>query len=209
VVPLFLLLAASVSPLPAALDLGAGEKQRQSLEFLLAATPHRGGIFLGKALAVAVTGLLGVLGFIAGIVIANTLVPELLSIDLTGIRRGAGVFLTGAGLALLLVMTISVLELVLSITARTPREAQGYFLPFLLLISGIGYTVLLTDIWYAPAWMLHTPLLNIAVLLKMHLLEADISRAMWWVFPENVGIIAMVSLIGGAILRSEWVLQRS
>ena len=166
VVPLFLLLAASVSPLPAALDLGAGEKQRQSLEFLLAATPHRGGIFFGKALAVAVTGVLGVVGFVGGIVLAHKLVPELLSLDASDAALSAHLLLTGATIALLLVMTISVLELLLSIAARTPREAQGYFLPFLVMISGIGYTVLLTDIWYVPNWMLYTPLLNIAVLSK-------------------------------------------
>jgi hypothetical protein len=146
---------------------------------------------------------------VAGIVIAHTLVPELLSIDASDARFGADLLLMGAAIALLLVMTISVLELVLSIAARTPREAQGYFLPFLLMISGIGYTVLLTDIWYAPGWMLHTPLLNIAVLLKMLVLEADLSSVVWWVFAENLSIIMLVSVLGGAILRSEWVLQRS
>jgi sodium transport system permease protein len=67
-----------VSLLPAALEVGAGEKQRQSLEMLLGATGRRGELVLGKLLAVVVTGAIGVAAFLGGVGLAVRSVPGLL-----------------------------------------------------------------------------------------------------------------------------------
>jgi sodium transport system permease protein len=208
-VPLFLLLAAAVSALPAALELGAGEKQRQSLEFLLSTTVHGGAVFLGKALAVAITGLLGTFAFMVGVVLATRAVPEML--PLGGVFGSLpGLPVVGiVGIALVLVTLISLLELLLSFLARNSREAQAYFLPLLIALSGVGYTVLFTDVWHLQTWMLHVPVLNLAVLMKAILLESEISVPLWWVYGQNIAIIGVFSLVGTAVLRSEWVLRRS
>jgi sodium transport system permease protein len=209
IIPLFLLLAGAVSALPAALDLGAGEKQRQSLEFLLSTTPRRSAVFLGKAAAATVTGYLGTASFIVGIVLSDAIAPELLGVADTSFRWGAVQIATILATVLTIVAVIAVAQLLLSFLARSPREAQGYFLPLLVALSAVGYTVLFTDVLYLSPWMLHLPVLNAALLVKMIALDTEIFPAFWWVIGENLGIFALFSALGGVVLRTEWVLHRS
>ncbi len=207
--PLFLLLAATVSALPAALELGAGEKQRQSLEFLLSTTVHRGAIFLGKALAVAATGLLGTVAFVVGITLATRVVPEMVPLDGVFDSLTLVPIIGLTTITLMLVAFISLLELLLSFLARNSREAQAYFLPLLITLSGIGYTVLFTDVQHMQEWMLHVPILNLAALVKIVLLEAELFVSLWWVYGQNLAIMGVFSFVGSTVLRSEWVFQRS
>ncbi|MFP4152893.1 MAG: ABC transporter permease subunit [Alkalispirochaeta sp.] len=209
IIPLFLLLAGAVSALPAALDLGAGEKQRQSLEFLLSTTTRRSAVFLGKAAAATVTGYLGTASFVVGIVLSDALAPELLGLADTSLRWGTVQIATLVVTVVAVVAVVAVAELVLSFLARSPREAQGYFLPLLVACSGIGYTAMSTDVFYLSPWMLHVPVLNAVLLVKMIALDAAIFPAFWWVIGENLGILALFSTLGGIVLRTEWVLHRS
>lgn len=208
IVPLFLLLAATVSSLPAALDLGAGEKQRESLEFLLVSSAHKGAMFLGKTIATVVLGAFGTASFVVGIFVANRVAPDLLGGD-------ASIPITSGSVAAIIVSTVLILtvigmvQLLLSFVARSPREAQALFLPFLILVSGMGYTALLTDVWYVPGWMWEVPILNIGIFLKAVAAEGTHHVPIAWVFCENVGILGLLSYLGRRILRSEWVLRRS
>lgn len=215
---IFVLLAALVSLLPAALEIGAGEKQRQSLELLLGATGRRGELVLGKLLAVVVTGAIGVAAFLGGVGLAVRLVPRLL--DGAGHRQGVLALVLSGGVSpetlltvlaasLTAVILIGVMELVISLVARSPREAQGLFLPLLLLVSVSSYAAVLTDAWHAPGWFGWVPLLNVAAAIKGAILEAPPTVPVVVVVLENLAIAGILGALGGRILHSEWVLRRS
>jgi ABC-type Na+ efflux pump permease subunit len=215
---IFVLLAALVSLLPAALEIGAGEKQRQSLELLLGATGRRGELVLGKLLAVVVTGAIGVAAFLGGVGLAVRLVPGLL--DGAGHRQGVLALVLSGGVSpetlltvlaasLTAVILIGVMELVISLVARSPREAQGLFLPLLLLVSVASYAAVLTDAWHAPGWFGWVPLLNVAAMIKGAILEAPPTVPVAVVVLENLAIAGILGALGGRILHSEWVLRRS
>lgn len=210
---LLLMLAALISPLPAALDLGAGEKQRQSLEFLLLATGRRGGIVLGKLAATSLTGFLGVLSFVGGVGIARRIVPELFVTATSLVPLTPAAILLLVTLAALLTVLLSAMELVISIYARSPREAQSLFLPLLLLVSGTAYVTVLSDVWYLSAWYGWVPLLNLGLLLKSTMLDAPgflgSTAGIVVVLVENTAVLVVCMLIGRLLLRSEMVIRRS
>lgn len=209
VVPLFILLAATVSTLPAALDLGAGEKQRQSLEFLLATTKRRGSLFLGKWVATTVVGYIGTLAFVTGALIANRAVPDLLGINAATIPFSVTTGVALLATTLLAVIVIAAVELTVSFIARSSREAQLFFLPVLVTVSTAGYTAMAADAWYTPRWIISVPILNIAMLLKSIVVEHVDFLETLWIYGENVGVLLGIALVGRRILASEWVLRRS
>lgn len=208
-ISLLLLLAALISPLPAALDLGAGEKQRQSLEFLLVTTGRRGSLFLGKLVAVYVAGLAGVGSFAGGVLLAARLVPDLFAGSVVWGTLTPGGVMTLITASLLLTALLCAIELAISVFARSPREAQSLFLPLLLLVSGAAYVTVLSDVWYLPDWVAGIPILNLAVLIKAAMLTAPPFLAPVVVGVENIALFMVLFIAGRSLLRSEWVIQRS
>jgi sodium transport system permease protein len=203
------LLASLVGPLPAALDLGAGEKQRFSLELLLTTTSRRGAIVVGKAGAILITALLSVAAFGAGLALAGAIVPELfVAVDLSALGDPLAI----AGVVALVVVAAALLssvELLISLYSRSPREAQSLVLPLLIVVSVAAYSTMLTDLWYAPAALFFVPLLNIGLALKAIVLEAPIGLSIAAITLENIALIVVSLYLGTRLLGSERVLERS
>lgn len=135
--PFFIAVWAVLGGQYAALDVGAGEKERRTIEALLVTPPPRWALAAGKFLAITVAGLGAVL-----VVIAVTLLTlrlgatmRLGELDRTVVEisppTGALLIVT----ALALVAFLSAVELALSLVARSVREAQQYFTPVYLLFT--------------------------------------------------------------------------
>jgi ABC-type Na+ efflux pump permease subunit len=120
-----------------------------------------------------------------------------------------GTLLSVLAAALTAVILIGAIELDISLVARSPREAQGLFLPLLLLVSAAGYAAVLTDAWHTPWWFGWLPLLNVAVTIKAAILEAPPTVPVVLAVLENLAIAGILGALGGRILHSEWVLRRS
>jgi sodium transport system permease protein len=210
--PLLLFLASLVSLLPAALDLGAGEKERQTLEPLLIATGHHGAVFAGKLIATVVTGGVGVIAFLCGVTTAVVLAPGVLGQAPSWPVQAPGQAFLVSITVVVLVVLLGAVELTVSLLARSPREAQGLFLPLLLIVSGAAYRAILTDLWFVPAGLWFVPLLNLGLLLKGVLLQAPVGAGsggtMVLVLVENVVLSWVFITLGRRILASEWVLRR-
>lgn len=135
--PFFISIWAVLGGQHAALDLGAGEKERRTLEAILVSPPSRWQLSMGKFLAVTVASLAAVL-----MVIVVTLVTLRLgaSWELAELQRTAVVISLGPAVllilvAVLLVAMLSAVQLALSFYARGVREAQQYFTPVYLILS--------------------------------------------------------------------------
>lgn len=176
--PFFISVWAVLGGQYAALDLGAGEKERRTLEALLVSPPSRWHIASGKFLAVVAASLAAVV-----MVIATTLITLRLGAHwgLSELRRAAVVISFGPAVllvltAFVLVAFLSALQLALSILARGVREAQQYFTPVYLLLSLPALAAPFLEAWGGVSWTYLIPGLN-AVFIFRNLLLGGVS---WW-----------------------------
>lgn len=162
--PLMLVIFSISGPMGVAVDLGAGEKERGTLEPLLTTQAGRLSLLWGKFFAITVMGLLSTLSSLLGLMIS--------------MRQSGGLFQGSAvtiepitilliGLVtLLLTMFFGAVELSISIYARSFKEAQTYISPLMLVSFIPTYATYLLDAKNIDTYYFHIPLANITCLLK-------------------------------------------
>ena len=172
--PLFLLIYAMSSPMAAAVDLGAGEKERGTLEPLLTTQVNRIQLLFGKLFAITVMGLLGTIASIIGLII---------SFKVGGAAMGGGsgssaqFLISNKALALigittlLLIMMAGALELAISIYARSFKEAQTYLSPVMIVSFIPAYGTYMMDVKTVSTALFNVPLVNAALVLKEFVME--------------------------------------
>lgn len=165
-IPVLMLVSAALGPLASAADLGAGEKERGTLEPLLGTGAGRTALLLGKFGACSVMGLLGMLAFFAGAGLAYLIGPGVFGSDELQFGLSVASSAVLIGLAVATVLVLSSLELALSFLARSAKAAQTYFIPVLILSSAAGYGTYMMNLEALPLWYYHIPLFNIALVLK-------------------------------------------
>jgi sodium transport system permease protein len=164
--PLLLLVFASMTPLAMAADLGAGEKERGTLSGLLSMPVKRADIVAGKYLAIALAGTMGLISFMCGMALAFLVNPGFFGRGNIRLSMDPGYAGLAAGAALLLVMLFSAVELTISLLARSVREAQIIFVPVLMTAMASGYGALFHDPKAIPAILRHAPFLNLSLTVK-------------------------------------------
>ncbi len=145
----FLLVMYSVSgPIAPATDLGAGEKERGTLEPLLTTKASRMSLLWGKFLAIRVMGLVTTIASLAGVMIAMKQSGGLMS---NGNASAAtfsiepkAMILIGM-VAILTTMVFGALELSISIYARSFKEAQTYLTPLTIIAIIPAYATYMLD----------------------------------------------------------------
>ncbi len=170
--PLVLLLMTVTGGVYPAIDLTAGERERGTLESLMALPVPRFQLLAAKFVAVvAVTMLTGMMNLLAMSVTVHVLQLEALVFGEAGLTWGLGVKL----MTVLTTFAVFYSAVLLAITgsARSFKEAQAYLIPLLLLSLAPGMVILL------PGWTLNygtavVPLVNM-LLLARSLFEGDAS----------------------------------
>ncbi len=157
--PFFIAVWAVLGGQHAALDVGAGERERQTLETLLVTPPARWILVMGKFLAVAAASLGAVV-----VVIAATLISLRLGAawGLAELRRTSVVISAGPAVwiltvSALLVGFLSAAQLALSLFARSIREAQQYFTPVYLVITLPAMAAPFLEGWDRSVWTYVAP----------------------------------------------------
>jgi sodium transport system permease protein len=155
--PYFLILTCFIGGMWLAIDSTAGERERQSLEPLLANPVPRGQILLGKLGACATFSFTSLtLGLIAFVVAAHFLPVQRLGMSLSiGPRDVATILPIMIPLVLLIVIT----QMLVSAFAKSYREAQTY-LGLLQLVPIIPSILLAVAPFTPPPWMYMVPLLG-------------------------------------------------
>jgi sodium transport system permease protein len=189
--PLILLLMTVTGGVYPAIDLTAGERERNTLETLMALPVPRFRLLLAKYVAVVtVTMLTGLMNLLA-----MSVTLYVLQLDKT--LLGGNGFTLGLAFKLFLALTAfslfySALLLLLTSSARSFKEAQAYLIPLLLLSIAPGLVILM------PGWELSNgtaciPLVNI-LLLSRELLVGKLN-----LIPAMVAIVSTI-LYGSAAL---------
>lgn len=165
--PMMLMLFAATGPVASATDLGAGEKERGTLEPLLSTQASRISLLWGKFLAITIMGVLTSIAFISGLGFSMKMSPEAFGygIDNVSISLQPSALLIIALFTVLLTMVFGALCLAVSMYARSFKEAQTYLTPFSM-IGLLGFTSSIIEPKTMSAAMLHIPLVNIVAVLK-------------------------------------------
>jgi sodium transport system permease protein len=163
-VPLILILMTVTGAVYPAIDLTAGERERGTLEALVAAPVPRHELLFAKYLAVVSVAVLTALANLTSMIVTAY------SSGLEGLLFGSGglsVRLVASTLGLLFVFAafFSAVILVLTSFARSFKEAQAYLIPVMLVSLAPGVICLLPGIEF-NVWLSVLPLANIVLLAR-------------------------------------------
>jgi len=173
-----------------AIDATAGERERQSLEPLLATPASREAIMSGKILATAAFTLLSVLVTLLmyRIVFAVTPAGQLdnsLAVPVDALVRLLLVILP-------VVLLGATVLTALAAFARSYREAQGY-LPMLIFLPMLPTLYLMVAPVKTQLWMLAVPFLGQNQLI-LRILRGEVVTAVEWAVNLGVGLV-LVALV--------------
>jgi sodium transport system permease protein len=176
ILPYLLLLLAFIGGMQLAIDATAGERERQSLEPLLATPVAREAIISAKILATSIFALLSIAMTLVAYRLAFTIVPS------GGIDASFAVGPLGLLQLFLIILPIvllgATLLTALAAFARSYREAQGY-LPLLMFLPMIPTLVLMVAPVRTQLWMLAVPFLGQNQLILRVLRGEQISALDW------------------------------
>jgi sodium transport system permease protein len=156
-----------------AVDATAGEKEKGTLEALLAAPVPLLPVLLGKGLAVLVMALLTGLSAFMGFLLSGTVVRSYFASQIESLQRGGTQFQLGGTLLLqpldylavaltVLVFAFFIIALMISlgIYARTYKEAQNYMSPLTLIMLVPLLLLQFTEFLKLQPWHFALPLIN-------------------------------------------------
>ena len=205
--PALLVIMAVTGAFYPAIDLGAGEKERGTMETLLICPAKRGEIVMGKFFTVMLFSM-------------ATAMLNLLSMGLTGKYMTAvtGGMRTAAKLATLqpptlpamlwvvillvpLAALFSALCLSLATFARSSKEGQYYLTPLLMVTMGLTLFCLSPGIEITPFYSV-VPVVNVALLLKQVLANPISAASFGYAIP------VLVTSIGYSLLALWWAIDQ-
>lgn len=193
-----------------ALDMGAGEKERGTLETLLTAPVSRYQFLVGKTLTITVAGLFAALVSILSILGSVWFIDDIPDSILEVAMRILTPSVVGILVSLLIPLTVffAAVQLSLSFYAKSFKEAQSMVSPLLIAVVFPAFIGLL------PGFSLNTttaliPVLNIALATK-DVIAGTISGWHLILVFASLLVLAAASLAGCmVVLRSERVLFRT
>lgn len=169
--PFMISILVAVGGIPAATDLVAGEKERNTFEPLLTTMPDRGSLLLGKYLAVTLFSMVSLVAILVGLTIGYIINPNSLTIGIDTQLQGISLDPLAVVLALLITvalgMTFSGIQIALSTIAKSYKEAQTY-LSFLMLAAMVpGYATMFMQASDLSPVMFVMPVMNTVAAFKM------------------------------------------
>lgn len=179
--PYFLVMSAFLGGAYLVIDVTAGERERQSLEPLLATPASRRAIMSGKILAACAFGMLSLVLMLLAFKLAFWLAPAGVKVDVS--------LLAMAKLLLILTPTLlfgSCLLTLIAASVKSVKEAQSY-MSLLILLPMLPTFYLMISPVKNQLWMLAVPFLAQNQMIMM-VLRGEAIGASDWAFYMAVGI---------------------
>ncbi|MBL8889885.1 MAG: CPBP family intramembrane metalloprotease [Planctomycetaceae bacterium] len=206
-IPLILIMMTITGAVYPAIDLTAGERERGTLESLMAAPVPRVGILAAKYVAVWLVAMLT-----ASLNVVSMLVTLwVLKLD--------AVFLGSHGITLPMVMQIfallslfafffSSVLLVVTSAARSFKEAQAYLIPLMMLSLTPGALALMPNL-QPELWMSLVPMVNLVLLARDVMLETVVADFAWLSVVSTILYSAAALSLAAQVFGSDAVLYGS
>lgn len=208
-IPYLLVFLVAAGSMHMAVDATTGEKERSTLETILATAATRGELVLGKTMAVLTASLTGALTGITGLFLTFHFVVPLL-----GVERQSMQFEVGPDKALLLLLTMIPAAIFISATlvaigcfARGMREGQAYASYFYMatIFLGLGSFGQSTP----PPSRFFIPVLNTALLQREILTDTVNSLHAVTAVGTSCALAAIMLFVAVRLFSNESVLFRT
>ncbi len=203
--PAMLVIMALTGAFYPAIDLGAGEKERGTMETLLISPARRIDIVLGKFCTIMLFSVCSALMNLASMAITGQQMASTIGAGLTESLSlqfpPASAMLWVVILLLPLAALFSALCLALATFARSTKEGQYYLTPLLMVIMGLTMFCLSPTVEISPLYSV-LPVVNVALLLKGLLLtSAQTASLLAYTIP------VLVSSFGYSLLAIWWAID--
>ena len=196
ILPYLLIVLCLTGSMYPAIDIGAGEKERGTLETLLLTPISRFSIVMGKFLTIMTTGIITALISVGSLLLWTYLLGEIANIDvIKRVMSLVGIW----DLLLVLTMLIPVsaifaaLLLAVSIYARSFKEAQNYMGPMTMLGFFPVMVAMLPGIHLNGTWAL-IPISNVSLAIK-EILKGTIDYQMLWMIIGSSSAVAIFAIV--------------
>lgn len=202
--PIIMLFVMMMCGLLPAIDLTAGEKERGTLQTLLCAPVKPTEIVAGKYLTVVITALVGAAANLAAMAFALSRHLAAMSDDL----ELSLPWPTALGLFVAILPTaffLSALLLVMSVFARSFREAQSYLTPMMFVILAPAMVILVPGVELSAPTAL-VPIANMALLTRALLEGTAGARLFFIVTVANCAYAVAAVLLTARVFETEQVL---
>ena len=175
--PYLLILSSFLGGAHLIVDTTAGERERQSLEPLLATPAPRGALVSGKVVAASVVGLLALLLTLLALKIGAMLVPDMASL------MDVSVLAIGKMLLILVPMLLigTALLTYIAAGAKSVKEAQSY-MPVLMLLPIVPSILLMVSPVRTQLWQYAVPFLAQNQMLLNVIRGEAVSPLAWLVY---------------------------
>lgn len=204
--PYLIILFAFMGGLYPAIDLGAGEKERFTLETLLLAPVGRAELSLGKFLVIMVTSI--VASFLSLVAMAVTFTSGLLPQEVSALSFSVTSIVLSFTLFLPLAAIFASVLLAISIYAKSFKEAQNYATPIQIVLILPAILSLIPEFEMTQVSAL-IPILNISMLMREFLKE----NYMWDFYAvalvSTVLLAALSTFLTARMFSRESVIFRS
>jgi sodium transport system permease protein len=200
-IPMFAILSPLLGGMAVAIDSTAGERERGSLEPLLANPVRVGQIVLGKWLAAWTFASLVALVTLAGFALAAALYAQK---KLAAVMVfGAPEWLQFACVVIPFAAMTSALQMLICTYGRSYREAQTYVSYLATVVSFVPVIVIFSGLKDA-AWQLLVPVLAQQVVLS-RIVRGDTLTAADWLVPSALALAIAAACVSGVarLLREE------
>ncbi|MEW6999466.1 ABC transporter permease [Colwelliaceae bacterium BS250] len=179
-----------------AIDLGAGEKERGTIETLLLTPISRFSLVLGKFLCITTTAMMTALITIFSMVFWSFIIGQLFDVtEVSAILKS--VDWLDYGLIILLLLPVSAIFsatlLAISIYASSYKEAQNYMGPLSIFVIFPVIVAMTPGISLTFNWAL-VPIANVALAIK-ELLKGTIDYSLLVPIFASTGLFALVSIV--------------
>lgn len=199
--PYFFVLTVFLGGMYLAIDLTAGERERQSLEPLFANPVARWKIFAGKLAAICTFSVASLVISLVGFSVVGHFIPtEKLGMEINlGLHFASNVLV----LMLPLIVLLAALQSMVAAFAKSYREAQTY-LSLLMFVPVIPSVILLVMPIKAQDWMYSVPLLGQHLGIMQLLRGNDVSMTQLGLcLAGSLTAALVVSLLTAQLYRSE------
>ena len=216
--PLLLGIMVPLSTIAAATDMFAGEKERGTLEPLLSTKAGRSSVLLGKYFAVIVLGIISITAYIAGFIIALIMNPSITSSFssgeatggiLSGLNISLGVGLMVIALILLLSMTSTAIQVVLSTWSKSVKEAGSYMSFMSIAVMIPAYATMMLQPGDVKEYMMLIPLYNVIASIKLALGGIANIKLYAIAIASSLVFLAIILVVVLKMLKKESVLFRN
>jgi len=208
ILPYLLIIFALLGGIYPSIDLGAGEKERNTLETLLLAPVGRTEIAIGKFLVILLTSLVAALLGVVSLYLSYLYLMPRSIVEMLDIRISPTSMILAASLVLAPAASFAGLLLAISVFARSFKEAQNYLAPlqFAVILPAMASLIPGIEI---NAGLALVPLLNVSLLMR-EILKGDFNM-LYYSLTMGSSILLAVACLAFCVLqfRRESVLFRS